>query len=81
MIVALTLLLASGPNYASYAATADLDARAEAMIEQYAETLKRAATRLVAHRLATPFERVETRVPYYADWVWSAPREVVHPLG
>ena len=81
MIAALILLLATTSNCAASTAAVDLDASAAAMLEQDAETLKRTATRLVAHRLATPFERVETRVPYYADWVWSAPREVVHPLG
>ena len=81
MIAAVMLLFATAPNSAAFAATINLDASAKAMIGQDAETLKRAATRLVAHRLATPFERVETRVPYYADWVWSAPREVVQPLG
>lgn len=71
MTAALILLLATTPNCAASTAAVDLDASAAAMLEQDAETLKRTATRLVAHRLATPFERVETRVPYYADWVYG----------
>jgi hypothetical protein len=54
-----------------HAATIDFAAATEKMIDRDRDTLRRAATRLVALRLASPFDKVETRVPYYADWVYG----------
>ena len=71
IVAAVILLLATSPNCPASAATQDLGANAKTMIEQDTATLKRAATRLVAHRLAPPFELLEARVPYYADWVYG----------
>lgn len=69
--MALILVLVGGPNSGACAATIDLSADAAAMIERDTAALKRSASRLVARRLAAPFERLETRVPYYADWVYG----------